>query len=746
MIPISSKRIKRNQLDTIPISHGNLIYCEDTEEVYYDYQNGVRGSISCETLANEGMRVAIPKNRRSYTTLYYVLLTDKFYILSVDTQSFIEVRYVEEITHISGEILNLYPGYLHNQIKYFAPYTTSNSILMSDSLDDEDGPFSLQDYINNGKLGLEGFGVGIRTTIKTEVIQIDKTKTVIIDYPVGEYKLNGFEFLLFRNSMFVPNTEYEVSIDDKLTLIDEDDYFESGDLLTFVFIYTVLTNPGESILDIDGNNIQDGTVQFTKLHDSVIVLTKESENSYSGSSDLITKYFEGLRINVTTEDSNTLLNPTININSLGDIPLIMENGEDFPIGYLRGIVTLLYNKDNKFTVISSSKGDDYIIKEVETTETGVNKLYKLYKNGVETGSSIEIPKMISNGSVKYCTEKGVPLPELDIGDPYIEMSIDDKNKVYIPVPELSIELVKEGDGNAVSSISVENNVITVHRDIIYLTEDNRDDFLPSDTKIGDKPLKDGISKDELGEVLDLKSLIIGSMSYNGDKEVKITSKNIAETITHKPSVTSKMYLLGADSTGIFTHENVYVDNTGNMYNQDKRILDVNTTKIIGRFYSGTTAPSSTERLNYDGYLYATRMYNAVYNDYAELFEVDPNEEFNPGDVIVKVPGKNLYTKSYESLSKLVVGVVSDHYGHLLGGTGDEEYDKKHFVPIGLAGRNITKVKGYVCEGDLLVSTKNGMAKASVGTKIPGTIFGKVLNIISVDEDDISTVEFLIMNA
>jgi len=37
-----------------------------------------------------------------------------------------------------------------------------------------------------------------------------------------------------------------------------------------------------------------------------------------------------------------------------------------------------------------------------------------------------------------------------------------------------------------------------------------------------------------------------------------------------------------------------------------------TNKSAGYLYAGTTAPTNTTRLNYDGYLYATKVYNAVW--------------------------------------------------------------------------------------------------------------------------------------
>ena len=748
MIAIKSRKITRDQLDSIPISLGNLIYCEDTKEAYYDYSTGVRGSISCEILANEGMRVAIPESKRRYDVLYYVELTDKFYIMSIYTNTFIEVQYVEEISHISGEIIELTQGYLHNEIKYFAPFTTSSSVIMADSLESEDGAMTLQDYINDGRLSESGFGVALRTKIWTLNIS-STTKSVIINYPVGNYRSSGFDFLLFRNSMFVPSNEYEVN-EDRLTLIDENDYFESGDLLTFVFVYSVITNPGSSILSINGSYITDGTISCSKISDSIINLLNEGNDDYFGLLETISEYFEGLKINVSIGEPNTITNPTININGLGDVPVTVEGRDDVPVGLLRGIITLMYT-EGSFKVISTSNGDSYDIKELPDTSESSSIIYRLYKNDEEVGDPIEIPKTISNGVVKYCTEDGVPLESLKVGDPYIELSAGG-GQIYIPVPELSIELEISGNGNGVSSIDNRDNVIVVKKDLNYLTDSNKNDFVPSSATLGGLYLKDNITREQLNGLIDKsaspKSINIGDLSYDGSREVTVKSSDITKLITHKDTNSSKVYLLSADSSDTNTYGDSYIDTDGSTYCKGRKVLQLNTSQKAGEFYSGSAAPTGTTRMNYDGYLYATRVYNAVYNDYAELFEKeDPNEEILPGDVVVKVPGKNSYTKSYKDFDTLVVGVVSDQYGHLIGGTGDEEYDKKHFVPIGLTGRNIVKVIGPVQEGELLVSATNGLAMSSYGfDNTTGCVFGKVLNIFNYDEETgLSTVEFLIMN-
>ena len=152
-------------------------------------------------------------------------------------------------------------------------------------------------------------------------------------------------------------------------------------------------------------------------------------------------------------------------------------------------------------------------------------------------------------------------------------------------------------------------------------------------------------------------------------------------------------------------------------------------------------PTETTRLNYNGYFYATKVFNAVYNDYAEYFEKGSNN-LEPGDVL-EVNDDGKYVKSSSENSKRVVGVYSDTFGHLLGGNGDGN-DVKDFVPVGLAGRVNVKVVGDIEPGDLLVSSSiPGVAMKKNAFSFTGTVIGKALEFHN--GDSVDRIKMLIMN-
>ena len=141
------------------------------------------------------------------------------------------------------------------------------------------------------------------------------------------------------------------------------------------------------------------------------------------------------------------------------------------------------------------------------------------------------------------------------------------------------------------------------------------------------------------------------------------------------------------------------------------------------FHADAVAPTGSTRLNMDGYFYATRVYNAVWNDLAEFMWKAPGAEAEAGNVLVAVEGG--VRKSNKRADVAVVGVYSDSYGFALY---QDEEDKK--FPVGMTGTVKVKVKGSVKIGDQLVSYKDGYAiKANFWEKIfkRDALLGKVID-------------------
>ena len=137
---------------------------------------------------------------------------------------------------------------------------------------------------------------------------------------------------------------------------------------------------------------------------------------------------------------------------------------------------------------------------------------------------------------------------------------------------------------------------------------------------------------------------------------------------------------------------------------------------------------------------ANKVYGAIWNDYAEWFEKENvNDTFDFGDICSW--NENGVVLSSPSDVK-VVGVVSNTYGHILGGfpLADMEENSKHFVPIGLTGRVNVKVKGTVKVGDLIISAGNGIGKVDNNASIQQVV-GKALE--SSNDENVKLITVLI---
>lgn len=230
------------------------------------------------------------------------------------------------------------------------------------------------------------------------------------------------------------------------------------------------------------------------------------------------------------------------------------------------------------------------------------------------------------------------------------------------------------------------------------------------------------------------------------KEQKIATFNFGKDGEKGKATGSKILFICIDSNKIYFDNDI--DNWLQVGGSDSIKWSQVTEKptkvndIDSNFHYDSESPVGNTRLNYNGDFYATRVFNAVYNDYAEYFKrKDVKEDLEPGDVII-CDTKDKYTKSEKAYNNLVVGVYSDSYGHCIGGEGLETDDEK-YIPIGLSGRVSVKVIGKINKGDLLVSSDIAGVAMKSEKYIPGTVIGKALE--NYDSENIGKIKMLIMN-
>lgn len=219
----------------------------------------------------------------------------------------------------------------------------------------------------------------------------------------------------------------------------------------------------------------------------------------------------------------------------------------------------------------------------------------------------------------------------------------------------------------------------------------------------------------------IENVNLGWLKDGNDK--KFAPKTLSSQAIYDNSISG---LNSSTSQGAIDELKNLIDN----FNVDNK-LDLTGGTLTGPLV-GTTITANT--------ITANKVYGAIWNDYAEWFEKENVEDtFDFGDICSW--NENGVVLSSPSDIR-VVGVVSNTYGHILGGfpLADMEENSKHFVPIGLTGRVNVKVKGAVKVGDLIISAGNGIGKVDNNASIQQVV-GKALE--SSDNEDIKLITVLI---
>lgn len=191
------------------------------------------------------------------------------------------------------------------------------------------------------------------------------------------------------------------------------------------------------------------------------------------------------------------------------------------------------------------------------------------------------------------------------------------------------------------------------------------------------------------------------------------------------------------------------------YDQSRKMIDfvaMGTSKYLkksgGRMSGRLEFGSSTNYVDQSGNAHfnsvtatnditGRRVYQAVYNDYAEFFP--RGESTEPGDIIAldAHSSREQYVKAVAG--DRIVGVHSDEFAHLIGGDpaadGEDFFSANlpKYIPVGLCGRCRVKALGAVHKGDYIVPSTSypGVGIAVQSVAVPPDAIGFAVE----DSDD-----------
>ena len=219
----------------------------------------------------------------------------------------------------------------------------------------------------------------------------------------------------------------------------------------------------------------------------------------------------------------------------------------------------------------------------------------------------------------------------------------------------------------------------------------------------------------------IENVNLGWLKDGNDK--KFAPKTLSSQAIYDNSISG---LNSSTSQGAIDELKNLIDN----FNVDNK-LDLTGGTLTGPLV-GTTITADT--------ITANKVYGAIWNDYAEWFEKENVDDiFDFGDICSWNENGVVLSSPFDVR---VIGVVSNTYGHILGGfpLADMEENSKHFVPIGLTGRVNVKVKGVVKVGDLIISAGNGIGKVDNNASIQQVV-GKALE--SSNDESVKLITVLI---
>ena len=197
--------------------------------------------------------------------------------------------------------------------------------------------------------------------------------------------------------------------------------------------------------------------------------------------------------------------------------------------------------------------------------------------------------------------------------------------------------------------------------------------------------------------------VTGNAYVNGDVTGKTGLITESRTVTFRGGTTDGTITKDEKSSTLRTNGAFYVGSTGQsgLYAGNTTIKGSAT---IGS--SGQCTISSDGTIDTQGTIRGTKVYNAVYNDYAEIMKKPVWEEIEPGDILyVDEEGLIRRLDNLEHINS-VIGICSDTAGVILGGDGIPENER---VIVGFVGQIWTKTsEEEIKPGQMLKINEEGI--------------------------------------
>lgn len=254
MPKIIYKKTYSKDIDYLPKIHGQLLYCADTKQVFYDAKYEERIDITLNTLWMEKEKdlnnVVNPLINRIY------IADDSKKIFNYMNSTWLHVTDENNMLGTIMDILDLKPTTLADKegVKS-APRTMASYVYMNNG----DRLSSVLDESNQITL--------TRTSSRYVQVEVDLQKVFVIPYPTSNYDVTKDHLSLVIRGQVVPTDKFVIN--NGRFILNTDEYrLRIGEEILFMFYYTVIVDLNDGLL-IRTKNIADGAVTTPKLAQDV---------------------------------------------------------------------------------------------------------------------------------------------------------------------------------------------------------------------------------------------------------------------------------------------------------------------------------------------------------------------------------------------------------------------------------------------------------------------------------------------